>query len=180
MADKQATVFGLLAEFKTTGALLKAAEKVREAGYTKFDCHSPFPIHGMDSAMGLGRSRLGFIVGLAGTTGLIGFTGFLYWVNVIAYPLVISGKPLFSYQAFVPPIFAITILSSALAATFGMLALNRLPRLHHPLFNSTAFEKVTDGGFFVSVEADDDKFDAEKTRTFLESIGATMVEVVEN
>jgi len=179
MADVKGKVYGLLAEFGSTHDLLQAAIKMREAGYTRYDAHSPFPVHGMDDAMGLGRSPVGYLVGICGSTGLIGFTLFLYWVNVVAYPMVISGKPYFSYQAFVPPIFAITILASALAATFGMLILNRLPRLNHPLFTSKEFEKVTDGGFFVSVEADDTKFDSDKTSEFLKSIGATLVEVVQ-
>jgi len=178
MAEAKKQVFGLLAEFKSTHDLVNAAIKMREAGYTRYDCHSPFPVHGMDDAMGLGRSPVGYIVGICGSTGLIGFTLFLYWVTAVAYPMVISGKPFFSYQAYVPPIFAITILSSALAATFGMLALNHLPRLNHPLFSSKEFEKVTDGGFFVSVESVDSKFDAEKTRAYLESIGATLVETI--
>ncbi len=178
MAESKSKMYGLLARFASTHDLLQAATKMREAGYTRYDAHSPFPVHGMDDAMGLGRSPVGFIVGICGSTGLVGFTLFLYWVTAVAYPMVISGKPYFSYQAYVPPIFAITILSSALAATFGMLILNRLPRLNHPLFTSKEFEKVTDGGFFVSVEADDAKFDSAKTREFLESIGATLVEVV--
>ena len=178
MADAKNKIYGLLAKFSSTHDLLHAAVKMREAGYTRYDCHSPFPVHGMDEAMKLGRSPVGYIVGICGSTGLVGFTLFLYWVNVVAYPMVISGKPYFSYQAFVPPIFAITILASALAATLGMFALNRLPQLNHPLFNSKEFEKVTDGGFFVSVEAVDGKFDVDKTGDFLRSIGATFVEVV--
>lgn len=170
--------YGLLAAFKGTAELLHAAEKVRDAGYKKWDAHSPFPIHGMDRAMGLGRSEIGYIVGICGSTGLVAFTLFLYWVNVIDYQIVISGKPFFSYQAFVPPIFAITILCSALAATLGMLGLNKLPTLHHPLFNSREFEKVTDGGFFISVQAEDGKFDEEETVSFLKSLGATEIEVI--
>ncbi|HOD67115.1 MAG TPA: DUF3341 domain-containing protein, partial [candidate division Zixibacteria bacterium] len=173
MAERARKAYGVLAEFRSTGDLLRAAEKLRDAGFRRWDVHSPFPIHGMDRAMGLGRSPVGFIVGLCGTTGLLVFLAFLYWINVYDYPMVISGKPHFSYQAFVPPLFAITILSSALAALFGMLALNRLPRLHHPLFSSPQFEKVTGGGFFISVEADDPKF-AEIERTgLLEALGAT-------
>jgi hypothetical protein len=179
MVDSDKKTFGILAEFSGPDTLMHAAEKIHEAGYSNYDCHSPFPIHGMDKTMGLGRSPLGYMIGIAGSTGLIGITLFIYWVSAVDYPLVISGKPLFSYQAFVAPIFAITILASAIMATLGMIALNRFPRLNHPLFASEQFKKVTDGGFFVSVEAKDPKFDQAETTKFLESIGALNVEIVE-
>lgn len=180
MVENQRKVYGVLAEFENTGKLLHAAKKMHEAGFRKWDVHSPFPIHGMDQAMGLGRSPLGFIVGVCGTTGLLVFLAFLYWINVYDYPLVVSGKEYFSYQAFVPPLFAITILASALAALFGMLALNKLPRLHHPLFNAPEFEKVTDGGFFISVEVDDPKFNELERTGLFESLGAVKVETVKD
>src|SRR5687768_110553 len=108
-----AKVFGLLAEFPDTAALLHAAEKLRDAGYKKFDCHSPFPIHGMDKAMGLKQSPLGWIVLVCGATGLISALGLQWWASAVAYPLIISGKPLFSHQAFVPITFEVTVLLSA-------------------------------------------------------------------
>ncbi len=170
----------LLAEFDSASSLLHAAEKMRDAGYRKYDCHSPFPIHGMDDAMGLKRSPLGYVVGFAGICGLVGALGFQWWTSAVDYPIVISGKAFFSYQAFVPVTFAITVLLSAFGAFFGMLHFNKLPRLFHPLFNSDKFAKVTDGGFFVSVESDDPKFDAEQTMQLLKSIGAVDVEVIES
>lgn len=178
MSETSHTTFGLLAEFSGPDTLLKAAGQVRDAGYSKFDAHSPFAIHGMDKSMGLGRSPLGYMIGTAGLTGLIGITLFIYWVSAVDYPHVISGKPLFSYQAFVAPIFAITILASAIMATVGMLVLNRFPRWHHPLFESEQFKRVSDDGFFVSIEAKDPKFDQVATVEFLKSIGARNVEVV--
>ncbi len=167
---------GILAEFKNPAELLKAAEKMRDAGYKDFDCHSPFPIHGMDKAMGEKRSILGWMVGPVAFVMVI--FGFLFegWTSTIAYPLVISGKPLFSYQAYGAVAFAIMVLTSALTALVGMLALNKLPRFHHPVFYSDRFAKVSDDGFFVSVEAGDKQFDREKTKAFLESIGGTHVE----
>jgi hypothetical protein len=178
MPESKRNLFGILAEFSGTDTLLKAAADIRESGYRKFDCYSPFPVHGMDQAMGLGRSPLGYLIGIAGVSGLVGITGFIWWVSAVDYPLVISGKELFSFQAFVPPIFAVTILVSAIMATLGMLALNRLPRLHHPLFDSEIFTRVTDDGFFVCIEADDAKFDRDRTAEFLKSIGATTVEII--
>jgi len=171
-------VVALLAKFETPGALLHAAREIHREGYTRFDAHSPFPIHGMDQAMGMKRSPLGYFVGVMGSIGLIGALALQGWTSAIDYPLVISGKPLFSYQAFVPITFAITVLLSAFGAFFGMLIVNRLPRLYHPLFFSPSFAKVTEGGFFVSIDVADPKFDRTRTTGFLKSIGALSVEEV--
>lgn len=175
-ADRK--VYGLLARFEDPTGLLAAAHKAREAGYKRFDCHSPFPIHGMDEAMGMKRSPLGFLIGIMGLIGLVGITILIWWISTVGYPLVISGKPLFSYQAFVPVIFAVTILFAALTATFGMMGLNRLPKLFHPLFSSRQFNRVADDGFFISIEAEDQDFSIDKTTSFLQSIGGKDVEVV--
>ena len=170
----------IIAEFESSGSLLHAAEKMTAEGYKNYDCHSPFPIHGMDQAMGLKRSPLGFIIGFMGASGMLGMIALTYYTNIYGYPMIISGKPLFSWQAFVPVIFAITILMSAFGAFFGMLALNKLPRLFHPLFFSQNFGKFSDGGFFVSVESDDPKYDEEKVKSFLSSIGGKNVEVIKD
>jgi hypothetical protein len=168
----------ILAEFESPKELLIAAEKLRDEGFTKFDSHSPFPIHGMDKAMGLTRSPLGYVIGVMGTIGLLSMVALTFYTNIIGYPMVISGKPYFSWQAFVPVFFAITILLSAFGAFFGMLAINQLPKLFHPLFNSTRFGKVTDGSFFMSVQADDPKFDEQNVKSYLESIGGKNVELI--
>jgi hypothetical protein len=177
---QQAQVTAIIAEFDGPATLLKAAEQVRDAGYTTFDCHSPFPIHGMDQAMGLKRSPLGWVVGAAAAVGVGGITFFQWWTSAVDYKFVISGKPLFSFQAYVPIIFGIGVLLSAFAAAFGMFHFNRLPRLHHPVFSSEHFKKFSTDGFFVSIEATDAKFDAGETKAFLESIGATYTEVVQD
>lgn len=173
-------MYGLLAEYDSPSALMQAAEKLRDAGYTKFDCHSPFPIHGMDQAMGMKGSPVGFIAGICAFVGGSSALLLQWWSSVEAYPLVISGKPFFSYQAFVPVTFGLTILFAALGAVFGMLILNRLPQLYHSLFNSARFEKVTRDGFFVSVEATDPKFEAERTRQLLAAAGSSHIETVES
>ena len=129
-------IHGILAEFRNPLDLKHAAEKVRDAGYNKFDCHSPFPVHGMDQAMGLKRSKLGFVIAFfAILGGLIGFA-LQSWTHSIAYPLTISGKPLFAWQAYIIIIFALFVLFGAISAVLGMLHFNRLPRLHHPVFYS--------------------------------------------
>jgi hypothetical protein len=168
----------LLAEFSTPGEVLHAATKLRAAGYSHFDTHSPFPIHGMDAAMGLGDSKLGLIVFPIAMTGTTLAFLMMYWMNGVDYPLVIGGKPPFSLPSQVPIMFEVTILLSAFATVFGMLHLNRLPRHHHPLFNSERFKGFSDDKFFVSVEATDPKWNAETTRLLLEECHAAHTELV--
>ena len=170
--------YAVLAEFEGTAGLLKAAEQVREAGYQKFDCHSPFPIHGMDAAMGLKRSAVGYIAGICAFVAGAFALWLQWWTSAVDYPLVISGKPLFSYQAFVIVTFGFTVLGGALGAFFSMLIINRLPQLFHGNFYSPNFGKFSDDGFLVSIEAEDPQFDEKETVAFLESIGGTNVEVV--
>ena len=171
--------FGYLAEYQNPGELLRAAKMVREAGYTCFDAHSPFPIHGMDDAMALKPSKLGWVILCGGATGLTIGIVLQWWVSTTAYPLVISGKPLFSFQAFVPVTFELMILFSAFSAVFGMLVINRLPQWYHSLFNDENFGKATSHGFFISVEAKDPLFDKQKTKSVLEAAGAHYVSLVE-
>lgn len=171
-------IYGLLAEFKNPGELMEAAKAVNKAGYHKFDAHSPFPIHGMDEAMGLKKSKLGWIVLGHGLLGMLGGIALQVWVHTSAYPMNISGKPEANLPAFVPVTFELTILLAAFGTFFGMFALNKLPKFNHPLFNSQTFEKVTDDGFFISIEAEDDLFSVEKTEKLLKDIGASHVERV--
>jgi hypothetical protein len=171
-------VEGVLARFENTGELLAAAKKIREAGYREFDCHSPFPIHGMDAAMGLKRSPVGWIAGLGGFVGTSAGLALQWWTSSVAYPVVISGKPFFSYQAYLPVSFALGVLFAAISALAAMLALNRLPRLFHPVFYSDKFTRASDDGFFVSIESADPLFDVEQTKAFLKSIGGKDLEVL--
>ncbi len=172
--------FGLLARFKDAPAIHAACEKVRDAGYTKWDSHTPFPVHGLDRAMGLKASRLPWIVLTTGLSGAAGGMLLQYWVSVHAYALVISGKPLFSWPAFVPVTFELGVLFGALGAVFGMFALNRLPMLFHPLFSANSFAAATDDGFFISIESWDPKYDETATAALLREAGAIEVEVVNN
>jgi hypothetical protein len=170
--------YGILARFDSTGSLLKASEQVHKAGYKKFDCHSPFPIHGMDDAMGLKRSPVGFIVGIMTILGAtVGFS-LQAWVATSAYPLVISGKAFFSWQAFIIITFALFVLFGTFGAVFGMFHLNRLPTLHHPLFNSEQFKRATDDGFFICIEAEDPLYNEAATGKFLTSLGGTNIEII--
>jgi hypothetical protein len=178
--EREASLFGVLARFAGPSELLDAAESLRDSGYRRFDTHSPFPIHGMDQALGLGRSKVPILV-LAG--GLLGacFAQTLQWyLNTRVYPLDIDGMPLNTPEAFVPITFETTILFASFAAVFGMLVLNGLPRLYHPLFRSAAFTRASDDGFFVSVEARDPKFDERETPALLAALGGTEIELVDD
>ena len=178
MSTDNQNLHGILAEFKNPKELTDVAKDMVSAGYTKFDTYSPFPIHGIDKAMNLKKSKLGWIVlGHA----LIGFTGavsMMYFMAVMDYPMNISGKPFFNAPAWVPITFELTVLLSAFGAVFGMFFLNGLPKLHNPLFNVERFKKATDDGFFACIEAEDDAFEAEKVKDLFEKAGATYIEEV--
>jgi hypothetical protein len=167
-----------LAEYKSAGACLHAAEKLRDAGYTKFDAHTPFPVHGMDRAMGLPDSRVGWIVFVMGLTGTTAAFTMMWWMNGVDYPLIIGGKPPFSIPSMIPIMFELTVLLASFGAVFGMFHLNRLPRHHHPIFESERFKAFSDDRFFVSVEATDPKFRLDKTKELLEGTHAEAVELV--
>ena len=178
MSDSVPT-WGLLAQYEDPHAIYTACEKVRDAGYEQWDACCPFPVHGLDKAMGAKPSKLPWavlVVGLAGSTLMLWFES---WSSGSAYPFIVGGKPLFSLPAFVPVWYEMTVLSSCLTAFFGNWILNGLPRPHHPAFNSKAFERVTDDKFFIMIEATDPKFDRAQTEALLKSTGATLVEVLE-
>jgi len=182
MSDKQneRELFGYLAEFTEPGELLDAAAKVRDAGFEHWDCHTPFPVHGLDDAMGIKGTRLPLLVLGGGLTGLTLAALMQWWMNAVDYPFWISGKPFFGVPAAVPVMFELTVLFSALTTFFGMWGLNMLPQHHHPLFNSQRFKRATADRFFISIEARDRRFHREKTREFLESLGPDAVEAVED
>ncbi len=168
-----------LAEFDTTAGILHACEKTRAAGYTKFDTHTPFPVHGMDAAMGLSDSKLGLIVFPIGLTGTTCAFLMMWWMNGVDYPLIIGGKPPTSIPSMIPIMFELTVLFSAFGTVLGMFHLNKLPRHHHPVFESERFRAATDDQFFLSIEAEDPKFDLEKTKTVLEGTHPSSLELVE-
>ena len=170
-------VFAILAEFNDPSSLMKAAEYFSENNYKKFDTYSPFPIHGMDHAMGLKDSVLGWITLVGGIVGLFGGFGMQLFMS-LDYKIIISGKPFASYPAFIPVTFEIMVLLSAFATVFGMFALNRLPEHSHPLFNSEVFRKVTDNGFFLAVESSDELYDDVELKKIFNKLKATHIEEV--
>lgn len=169
MADRR--TWGVLAEFENPATLMHAAEAAREAGYRKFETWSPFPIHGMDKAMGLGGSKVGWLALGGALTGMSAALLLQWWTSAVAYPMAIGGKPYFTWEWATPVTFELTVLLSAFGAVFGMFALNRLPRPYHPLDRIRRFRKVTDDAFFLTIEATDPKFDPAEARTFLERVG---------
>ncbi len=177
MAEKK--LYGAVAEFSTPAALLEAARRMRERGYTRMDACTPFPVHGIDQALGIGHSPLGYIVFAGGLVGFVAAILLQWWTGAVDYPLIVGGKPLFAFEPSIPIIFELTVLLSAFAAVGGMLALNRLPRLHHPLFEMEAFRRASNDRFFLAVEAADPKFQPEQTKSLLESLGAESAALVE-
>jgi hypothetical protein len=165
-----AAIYALMAEFDSPQALLDAAAATREAGYTKTDAYSPFPIHGMEEALGIKERLVAPIVLAGGLLGLAAGYGLEYWSQVIAYPMNIGGRPYHAWVSFIPPAFETTILFAAFAAVFGTLALNGLPQPYHPVFNAPRFERASQDGFFLAIEAADGQFDAVRTRQFLASL----------
>ena len=170
-------VAGLLARFDTAEALKAAAARVRGEGFTRWDVHSPFPVHGIERAMGIRPTPLPWLVLAAGIAGGIVALLMQWWMNAADYPQLISGKPLFSLPANIPITFELIVLFSALAAFGGAMALNRLPQFSHFVLGAPGFQRATTDGFFISIAADDPKFDRSATPELLQSLGAKAVEI---
>ena len=170
--------YGVIAEYDTPADAIAAAEKVRDAGYTQWDVHTPFPIHGMDEAMGLKNSRVGWFAFCGGTTGFLGGNFMIWFMNSFDYGIVVGGKPLYSPLFAFPVSYEMTILFSAFGAILGMLILNRLPRLHHPLLKNQTFKQVTHDKFYVVIECADPKYSEDETRSLLAESGSTHLEAV--
>ena len=173
-------IFCIAAEFDTPEALIAASEKTRDAGYSKFEAYTPFPVHGLADAMGLKRPILAWVIFGGGLAGMaLGF-GLAYWVSVINLPYNVGGRPLNSWPSFIPITFETTVLIAALTAVVGMIAFNGLPRPHHPIFNYPRFAQVMDDKFLLTIESGDPKFDREQTADFLRGLGPTEVVEVED
>jgi hypothetical protein len=165
-------IYGVMGEFTEPRDLIHAVEQIREAGYRRVNAYSPFPVEGLSEALGLKRKEVPLITLIGGLTG--GLSGFFFqvWVATTAYPQNIAGRPMHSWPAFIPVTFELTILGAALSAVFGMLALNKLPQPHHPVFNVHRFTHATSDRFFVCIEAKDPKFHLVDCARLLEQVHA--------
>jgi len=171
---------GLIGRFETPGAVMHAAEQVRDAGYRCWDVVTPFPVHGLDAAMRLRRSKVPRFSLLGGTTGITcGMLG-IWAANAWDYPLVVGGKPLFSPLFAFPVSYELTILLASFGTIIGMFLLNRLPMHYHPVLKSEYARQVTDDGFFIVLEARDEKFTQQGARQLLEQAGAKEISELEN
>jgi Protein of unknown function (DUF3341) len=179
--EHRSHIYGVVAEFVTPEDLIHAVEKTREAGYRRIEAYTPFPVEGLAEALALKRNNVPLITLIGGLTGGLGGFFFQYWVSVVAYAENIGGRPLNSWPAFIPVTFELTVLGAALSAVFGMLALNGLPRPHHPLFNVHRFAKhATSDRFFLCIEARDPKFALADASRFLHGLKATHISEVED
>ncbi|HEU5071826.1 MAG TPA: DUF3341 domain-containing protein [Verrucomicrobiae bacterium] len=174
-----AKAYGIMAEFQTPADALHAAEKVRDAGFRRWDVFTPFPVHGMDKAMGLSNSKVGWFSFLGGVAGYTSGMLMIWFCNKFDYPVLVGGKPLFSPFSAFPPSFELTILLGAFGAIGGMLFLNRLPRLHHPLLKNRRFALATHDRYFVVIETSDPRYNEIETRKLLEAAGSKHIELVE-
>jgi hypothetical protein len=161
-------VYGVIASFAEPEALLRASNAAREAGFKRMDAFTPFPVHGIEEALGIPRTKLPYLVLVCGILGGLAGYALQYYCAVIAYPLNIGGRPLHSWPAFIPVTFETTIIGAAFSAVFGMLAFNGLPTPYHPVFNVPEFGLASRDRFFLLIEARDKKFDAEETLRFLQ------------
>jgi hypothetical protein len=172
-------VYGLIAEFDSSGAILDAAKKIRAAGYRRWDTFTPFPIHGMEKVMGLKNSIVGWFALAFGGGAFLSVVGLIWFANAFDYPLIVGGKPMFSPPMTFVPAYILLIMGSAIGAFVGMFATNQLPRWHHPLFKNPRFNLATRDKFFLVIGANDPKFSQTETRKLLESLGGAHIEIVE-
>lgn len=186
-------IYGVIGEYDDVTSVKQAACAFRDAGFKRWDVYSPFPIHGIEKAMGSRMTVLPWIILVCGLTGMISGVALTIFTmatdfgipflpgsgDIRGYKYLISGKPFDSFPAFIPPIFELTILLSAFGAVFGMFLLNKLPLLAHPLFRSDRFRRVTSDRFFIGVEARDERYDQDQIMNMFQETGALSTEVIE-
>src|SRR5437588_12970046 len=180
MKEHRSHTYGVMGEFAQPAEIVSAARLARAAGYRYVSAYSPFPIEGLSEALGLSRTSVPLITLIGGLLGGMGGFGLQYWCSAISYPMNIGGRPLNSWPAFIPVTFELTILGASFAAVFGMLALNRLPHPHHPVFNVARFTHASSDRFFVCIEANDPNFHVEKCARLLQEVHAHHITEVSN
>jgi hypothetical protein len=163
-------LYGLMAEFDRPGDLIVATRKAKEAGYSKLDAYSPYPIEEVSEEICGDHNDVPIVVLLGGITGLLFGLALEYFISVIEYPMNVGGRPFHSWPQFIPVTFETTVLGAALTCFFGMWALNRLPQPYHPVFNAPAFGRASTDRFFLCIEAEDPRFERDATWRFLEGL----------
>ena len=171
--------YGLIATFEKTPDLYRAAEQVRDAGYRNWDCITPFPVHGLDKAMGLRRSIVPRISLAGGITGFITGMTMIWWTGAVDYPIIVGGKPLFSPMFAFPVSYELTILFTAFATIIGMFVVNGLPMHYHPVLKYDHIRRGMDDTFFIVIEARDPRYHLANTKALLEKAGGTNVQEIE-
>lgn len=161
-------VYGLIAEFTEPEALLRATRTAYSRGYRIMEAYTPFPIEGLAEALGFHKNRMAAIVFLGGLFGGIGGFFMQWYSAVVSFPIDVGGRPLNSWPSFIPITFEMTVLGAALAAVFGMLGLNGLPRPHHPVFSVPTFALASRNRFFLCLYSRDPLFETETAHRFLE------------
>ena len=164
-------LYGVLAEFASADHLLAAARRVRAAGYSRAEAYAPFDVEGLAEALGFERSSVPLFTFCGALLGGLGGYFMQWYAAVIDYPVDIGGRPLHSWPMFMPVTFELTVLVASLAVVLGMLAMNGLPRPHHPLFAMPGFDLATRDRFFLCIESRDPRFDRGRTREFLARLG---------
>ncbi len=172
-------LYGLVAQFDSVEAIREASTRVRDAGYTRIDAYTPFPVEGLDFDLGMKQTRLGWVVLIMGIAGGLGGFFMQWYANTTHYPLVSGGKPLNSWPNWIVIMYECTILFAGLTAAIVMLVRNGLPRPYHPIFNTPGFGNAMRDRFFLCIEARDPKFDLGPTRAFLEGLSPLVVSEVE-
>ncbi|RYG46249.1 DUF3341 domain-containing protein [bacterium] len=167
--------YATVAEFETPEDLIEAADAARLAGFKKMDAYTPFPIHGLSDAIGFKSNAVPFLVFWGGLTGALVGYGLQYYVHVLDYPMNVGGKPLNSIPSMIPITYECTILFAGLTAFFSMIALNRLPKLYHSIFNTPNFDRASNDRFFLAIEAADPNYESGKVHDFLAQRGALSV-----
>jgi len=171
--------YGMIAEFDSEPALVAAARRSREAGYTRLDAYTPYPVPALDEALALPRSKVPLVVLAGGLLGAVGGFMLQWWTSVVAYPMNVGGRPLNSWPAFIVVTFECTILAAALSGVLGMILLNRLPEPYHPVFNWDRFIRASRDRYFLCIEAADPRYDRDATEAFLRGLGPSEVTEVE-
>lgn len=174
-----APLYGLIAEFGDADELLHAAEAAQHAGYTRMDAYSPFPIEELAEAVGFKKTYLPLAVLVGGLTGAATGFGLQWLTQVVDYPIVVFGRPPFPWPAYIPITFELGILFAAFSAVISMVLMNGLPQPYHPVFNAPDFDRASQDKFFLCIEANDPKFNLNRTREFLQGLHARAINEVQ-